>query len=380
MTSGKEKGISGTDGLGVTDADAGEVCVCPHCDQRIRFKPSHAGKKAKCPGCGKLITLSGATPPFSHESPRQDRFSSVAGWVTSIALHSLLLLSFTGITWFSGLGAGAGEREVGIVVESDASIHSGGSAGLSPLEPSSPDLTAPPLATSEKKQPIESLGGSAASSGTDVEINVGSLDGGAADPVKGDWSSLSAGEGGAGGKGASFFGLEARGGKFVYVVDRSSSMRGNKLQDTKVELIRSVHSLTRTMEFFIIFYDSSFEPMAASGLVKATGPNKSRYLSWVEAMGCRGGTDPREAMLMALSLKPDSIWLLSDGQFNPQACDVIRAANPNARVQIHTIAFHSQRGQQVLQRIAEENGGHYRFVPPPRSLMPGGFPPGRRRP
>ncbi len=374
MTPSKENGISGTYGLGVTDADAGEVCVCPHCDRKIGFKPSDAGKKAKCPGCGKLVTLSGTTTPFSHESPRPDRFSSVAGWATSIVLHSLLLLSFTGITWYSGLGAGAGEREVGIVVESDASIHTGGSVGLSPLEPSSPDLTAPPLATSKEKQPIESLGGNAASSETDVEINVGSLDGGTADPVKGDWGSLSAGEGGAGGKGASFFGLEARGGKFVYVVDRSSSMRGNKLQDTKAELIRSVHSLTRTMEFFIIFYDSSFEPMPAGGLVKATGPNKSRYLGWVEAMGCRGGTQPEQAMLMALSLKPDSIWLLSDGQFSPQACDVIRAANPNARIQIHTIAFHSARGQQVLQRIAEENGGHYRFVPPPRSAMPGGFP------
>jgi uncharacterized protein with von Willebrand factor type A (vWA) domain len=198
--------------------------------------------------------------------------------------------------------------------------------------------------------------------------------------VEGDWGSLSAGEGGAGGKGASFFGLEARGGKFVYVVDRSSSMRGDKLQDTKAELIRSVHSLTRTMEFFIIFYDSSFEPMPARGLVKATGSSKNKYLGWVEGINSRGGTEPEQAMLMALSLKPDAIWLLSDGQFSHRACNVIRAANPNARIQIHTIAFHSARGQSVLQRIAEENGGHYRFVPPPRSAMRRGFPPGRRRP
>lgn len=380
MSPGKEKGISGTDRLGLTDADAREVCVCPHCETKLGFQANHAGRKTKCPSCGTAITLSGASTPFIDESPRPDRFSSVAGWVTSIVLHSLLLLSFTGVTWYSGLGAGAGERQVGIVVESEASIPTGSSASLSPIEPSSPALTARPLATSEKSRPIESLGGSTPSSGTDVEINVGSLDGGAADPVTGDWSSLSAGEGGAGGKGASFFGLEARGGKFVYVVDRSSSMTGNKLQDTKAELIRSVHSLTRTMEFFIIFYDSSFEPMPANGLVKANGPNKSTYLGWVEAMGCRGGTDPRQAMLMALSLKPDAIWLLSDGQFNPQACDVIRAANPNARIQIHTIAFHSETGQYVLQRIAEENGGHYRFVPPPKSATPRGFPFGRRRP
>lgn len=374
MTPGKEKGISGTDRLEATDADARMLCVCPHCDKRIGYRQVQAGKKAKCPSCGALITLSGATQQSSEVAPRSDRFSSIAGWVVSIVLHSLLLLSFTGISWYSGFGAGAGERDVGIVVESDDSISTASNTGLSPIELSSPTLSAPALATSAESRPIESLGGNMASSPTNVEITVGSLDGGAADPVKGDWGSLSAGDGGAGGKGASFFGLEARGGKFVYVVDRSSSMRHNKLRDTKDELIRSVHSLTRTMEFFIIFYDSGFEPMAATGLVKANGPNKSRYLSWVEAMQCRGGTDPRQAMLMALSLKPDAIWLLSDGQFSPQACDVIRAANPNARVQIHTIAFHSERGQQVLQRIAEENGGHYRYVPPPKSAMPRGFP------
>jgi len=380
MTPNKEKAISGTDGLGVTEADARGICLCPHCDKRIEFRTSHTGKKARCPGCGEPMILGDTTAPFSHEPPRRDRFSSVAGWATSIVLHSLLLLSFTGITWYSGFGAGAGEREVGIVVESDASIHSAISAGLSPLEPRSPDLAAPPLATSEERQPIENLGGSAASLGADVKIDVGSLDGGAVAPAEGDWGSLSASDGGTGSKGASFFGLEARGGKFVYVVDRSGSMRGDKLQDTKAELIRSVHSLTRTMEFFIIFYDSFYEPMPAPGLIKATGPNKNKYLGWVEGINCRGGTEPEEAMLMALSLKPDVIWLLSDGQFSYRACEVIRAANPNARIQIHTIAFHSASGQQMLQRIAKENGGHYQFVRPPRSAMPWGFPPRQRRP
>ena len=206
------------------------------------------------------------------------------------------------------------------------------------------------------------------------------MEGGAAGSVQGNWGSLSPDEGATGGNGARFFDIEARGGKFVYVVDRSGSMRGNRLQDTKAELIRSVQSLIQTMEFFIIFYDNSHEPMPASGLVKASGPNKSRYLGWVEAMGCQSGTDPRQAMLMALSLEPDAIWLLSDGQFDVQACDVIRAANPDARVPIHTIAFHSESGKDVLARIARENRGRYRFVPPPTFTMPGRFTPRGRRP
>jgi hypothetical protein len=377
MTSSSEKDVPGTEGINVTDADDREIGVCLHCDRRIRFKTHLAGKKTHCPNCGKAITLCGRTEPLSiwHESPTRDRFSSFAGWVTSIAFHSLLLLSFTGITWYSGLGTGPGERAVGIVIESDASIDSTGMGPLSPPEPSALDSTGLPRPRPDRNPVDRGESPEAA-----VDIEGGSLEGGAAGSVQGHWGSLSADEGGAGGHGVRFFDIEARGGRFIYVVDRSGSMMGKRLQDTKAELIRSVQSLAQTMEFFIIFYDNSHEPMPATGLVKATGPNKSRYLAWVEAMDCRNGTDPRQAMLTALALKPDAIWLLSDGQFHEQACDVIRAANPNAGIPIHTIAFHSEIGQSVLARIARENRGHYRFVPPPTFTRPRGLPPRRRRP
>jgi hypothetical protein len=380
MTPSQEKEVPDTLGIGVTDADVPEICVCPHCDKRIRFKPRLAGAKAKCPNCGNSMTLCGTTALGWYESSPPDRFSSMVGWATSIVLHGLLLLSFTGITWYSGFGTGAGERKVGIVIDGEGSIYSSVNSGLALLTPRSLELTGPPLPTPDRNQLIENLGDSGASLMTDVAIEAGSLEGGAAGSVEGDWGSLSSGEGGADGDGANFFGIEARGGKFVYVVDRSGSMMGNRFQDTKAELIRSVQALKQTMEFFIIFYDNDHQPMPANGLIKATGPNKNRYLGWVEAMTCRSGTDPRQAMLLALSLEPDAIWLLSDGQFDVQACDVIRVANPGARIPIHTIAFHSAIGQHVLARIAEENRGHYRFVPPPMVTMPRGFPPPGRRP
>lgn len=378
MNPSDEKDVSGK-GISVADADDMEICVCPHCDKRISFKTHLFGKKIQCPSCGRSITLCGTKAFVWYESPPRDRFSSFAGWIASIALHTLLLLSLMGITGYSGSGTGADERSVGLVSESDASLYSSGVDGLSPLEPKALKRTGPPLPTSNSNQLIENLGGGSAS-GADVEIAIGSLEGGAAGSVESHWGSLSLDEGGAGGNGARFFDIEARGGKFVYVVDRSGSMMGKRLQDTKAELIRSVQSLTQTMEFFIIFYDNSYEPMPANGLVKATGPNKSRFLAWVDSMSCRNGTDPRQAMVMALSLEPDAVWLLSDGQFHMQACDAIRSANPGARIPIHTIAFHSAIGQHVLARIAEENRGHYRFIPPPAFMRQSGFPRRRRRP
>lgn len=196
------------------------------------------------------------------------------------------------------------------------------------------------------------------------------MSGGGFTPAAGDWSSLETVGGGAS-AGASFFRLEARGREFVYVVDRSGSMSGDKLRAAKNELIRSVSSLKRAMRFFIIFYDT--HPMPSRGLVKATESNKRRCFAWVGEVRSGGGTDPTGAMRIALSLRPDAVWLLSDGIFSVRACDEIRVANPGARVQIHTVAFYDKAGERVLMRIAEENRGRYRFVPP-QAIFGGRFP------
>src|SRR5690606_27432913 len=49
------------------------------------------------------------------------------------------------------------------------------------------------------------------------------------------------GGGGIGGEGASFFGVEASGRRFAYVVDRSGSMTGSKIERLRQELARSVN-------------------------------------------------------------------------------------------------------------------------------------------
>jgi hypothetical protein len=355
MASGKMDKIQGI------DEETGHISICPRCDKSVLFEAKDVGKTVRCPGCADLFTLTAISQFAWLEAEHPDRISCIAGWVTSVVLHSLLLLSFMGITWYSGFGTGTHGRNIAMVSETDSYFESGG-IGLSPIQATTGELTAPPLSTEQDRHPIESLGSSAPLSGADISIDIGTLDGGVAELVEGVWGDFAGSEGAAAGGGASFFGLAARGGKFVYVVDRSGSMSGEKLQAAKSELFRSARSLKRTMKFYIIFYNNGFEPMPAEELVKASGPNKSRYLGWAEGINSRGGTDPQKAMIMALKLKPDAIWLLSDGQFNDRVCDVIRRENSGARVQIHTIAFYSQTGEDVLQRIARENLGMYKFV------------------
>jgi hypothetical protein len=385
MSSGEKKDISNAKRTGQADPEEKLICSCKSCNRRIRFLAKHSGREASCPNCKASITL---TPVETFEfagSSRKDRVSPIAGWTTSLVLHGLLLLVFAGLTWQTGTGMGGEERGVGIVAE-DAGLGEPGNVDLTSPESPSPELTVPSPSTSQKKELSESnLDNSLDSNGenaTNVSLEASnptgspggalggpSLSRGGMDVPRGGWggSGTASGRGGRGREGT-FFGSRVRGQSFVYVVDRSGSMRGARLEAVKTELINSINRLESNQKFFIIFYNSTSLPMQATGLVSATDANKMNYLPWIRSIASRGGTHPEEAMIHAMSLKPDAIWLLSDGAFSASVCDVIRPQNPG--IQIHTIAFHNPAGQAVLWRIANENGGSYMFVPPGFIIQP----------
>ena len=66
---------------------------------------------------------------------------------------------------------------------------------------------------------------------------------------------------------------------------------------------------------------------------------------------------------VSLGMKPDTIFLLSDGAFPPTAADAVRKHNPGKKVTVNTISFLNRFGEPLLQQIANENNGTYRFVP-----------------
>lgn len=332
---------------------------CTQCAKVVRLSAEHAGKTVKCPSCGVAIGPGpGETVQAAERVDRSDLRATIVAWVVSLLIHAALLVGFGGVSM--GVGRGAGEEgiETGIVGDDGPKIEAG-DAKLEQVETGPAQLTPVPDAPA-KIQPIQDV----APASTSTKEAILALDMGSGVGTKaaaGDWSSFSAAGGGAGGS-ASFFGLEAKGSSFVYVVDRSGSMDGPKLTSAKAELIRSVSSLKRNMKFFIIFYNDSYIAMPGGRLVKATESSKRQSFGWVDHIQAMGGTDPRGAMQAALALRPDAVWLLSDGLFEDAACDAIRAANPGSRTQIHTIGFHGREGERVLTRIAEYNRGRYRFV------------------
>ena len=210
-------------------------------------------------------------------------------------------------------------------------------AGLLPTEPSSLD-------------PMQLLGGEQDGNGDRAPLDGLPLAGGAG------------GGGGKNGPGHSFFGLDATGDKVVFVVDISGSMSGRRFHRARTELRQSIESLRENQQYFVIFFNDGALPMPAEKLLPATPENVSQTLHWLNYVQCGGGTNPLPGLLMALQLRPDAIYLLTDGKFDPQVVWEVTQAEPPVPIPVYTISFASRSAEKLLKQIAAETGGSYRFA------------------
>lgn len=167
------------------------------------------------------------------------------------------------------------------------------------------------------------------------------------------------------------FGVRSRGAKFVYVFDRSASMEGSPLSAAKRELIASLNGLDRRHQFQIIFYNQEPQLMpefraSAPRMVFADEQGKRLAVSFIGGIFADGGTEHLRSLKMALALRPDAIFFLTDAnepQMRPDELAAVRQFNRGTR--INTIEFGSGESKAAinfLQRLAAENGGQHAYV------------------
>lgn len=213
------------------------------------------------------------------------------------------------------------------------------------------------------------------------------------------------GNGREGGDGKSFFGLTSEGKSFVYVLDCSLSMNHphdsdakTRFRKMKLELANSLSPLRPDQEFFIIFFNHAAIPMPAERLVSAAPENQQHFLAWVDEVPAFGDTDPTAALAMALRMRPDVIYFLTDGCFSGPANEIVKGIQ-QSRTTIHTFVFETWltekhraglelmrqkktsaamtklgeatyrrmrellTAEQVMQGLAASNGGKYHVIP-----------------
>ncbi len=158
---------------------------------------------------------------------------------------------------------------------------------------------------------------------------------------------------------ASFFGLRARGQVFIFVVDCSGSMDDEaRLDRAKGELMRTIRAMQSPQRFKVIFYNDEPVPMPGELPKPADFPSKNQLARWLELVQPGGGTDPRGALSLALAMRPDAVFLLSDGAFPPGTAEAVAKTNPK-KVPIHCVDLAGGAGGDDLRKIARDSGGQY---------------------
>ena len=176
-----------------------------------------------------------------------------------------------------------------------------------------------------------------------------------------------------------FCGVEGGGNHFVYLVDSSKSM-GDGFESARRELLASIEKLKPQQRFYVIFFDAKSDYMRLVDVrrdeprsVNATPENKAAVRQWAMRIAKDMGRAPYDALRFALGLKPDVIFLLSDGEFPQGIEDLLREENVVENLFgdrhpisiVHTISYHSKEGESRMRRIADQNQGQYRHIPKP---------------
>lgn len=176
--------------------------------------------------------------------------------------------------------------------------------------------------------------------------------------------------GGGGGFGGAFFGVGGgetglAGKRIVYIVDASGSMQEYLIRVTRFgrvqrELENSILSLSAEQQFAVILFNKSSRSVSARSLRNATDRVKIRTIGDIWDSQAGGGTNPSGAINRALRLRPDTIYFLTDGVFD--ASNASALLKPREGLTVHTFTLGDASGEAIMRRIAEVNGGTYKFV------------------
>ncbi|XP_034962040.2 inter-alpha-trypsin inhibitor heavy chain H4-like [Zootoca vivipara] len=165
----------------------------------------------------------------------------------------------------------------------------------------------------------------------------------------------------------------------VFVIDKSGSMGGKKIQQTKEALNKILEDLNPEDHFTLVLFSGTVTVWTSS-LLQATEENVERAKRHVETISAGGSTDINGALQAAINsldkdttaeVLPDQsismIILLTDGQPTTGETNIdriqrnIRGAN-NGKYFIYCLGFGFDVSYTFLEKMALENGGVARRI------------------
>ncbi|MGI5832378.1 MAG: vWA domain-containing protein [Thermoguttaceae bacterium] len=245
------------------------------------------------------------------------------------------------------------------------------SEGDEPVEEADPSKTTESETEQVSDQATEQVIGTGSASGTIAHVRFAPSSSGEGEGGKGEGRGGYATAGSGSGQAVRFGELQGRGRRFVYLLDRSESMKWPDeapMRFAVAEARQSIASLdpARGAQKFqlIVFnhHEESFD--GGKRLVDVTPEAQRRADEFLRALTPEGGTDPLEALSAAIRMAPDVIFFLTDAEEEISTLTLGRIRDMVRRAgvaQIHVIEFGKPSGKHpaAYRKLAQQNGGVY---------------------
>lgn len=349
-----------------------------------------------------------AEAPAATSTRRLRRRIPTLPLLLSGVIHVLVILAAGFVVWRTAIAPSAGPG-AGVAFETagDSPATSSGSTPRTPIPSTTPSYSpsspvsegslSPLFLPNESEAPLVGL--STGASANPIPSALGgfvgsSLSSGLLFNSAASSGSSAATPGAGGATSVTFGGLGASSvSSVVYVVDCSGPMV-TSLPMVINELERSVGRLSSSQRFGVVLFRRTMEggPGAESFapvLVRATSSAKELLHNWLAAAEPSGRSSPLAGVELALSLKPDAIFLLSRSiqrsgggvwelgldatmskleQLNPKRSGLLGSGRP---VLIQTIQFLDEDSTGIMQTIGTRHGGGagYRVVKTQQDLL-----------
>jgi hypothetical protein len=313
---------------------------------------------------GNAEVQGGGPEPLSRWVMRWVTRASVMACVLSLVIHVVLgMIGYAVHVRLGGGGGGGPGGPVEVATISQTDLQAIEASEMASLAPGVDDRQTVDVETHVQ---IELPGGSGM---TDVG-DLGDIGDGFGGAGTGTGIGIGTGAGGAGVGTAKFFDVVSRGERFAYIVDNSGSMGGEKIAALKKELASSIDALPETAQFVVIAFNTTSEIVGKrERWIEASAKNKSEVIKDIMNIEAFGGTEPMPAFGLVFGKfrpRPDSVYFLTDGQFNPEDADrIIMMCRTAGRVPVQAITFVSRDGEALLKKIGRDTGGSYTHVAGP---------------
>ena len=171
------------------------------------------------------------------------------------------------------------------------------------------------------------------------------------------------------GDGAPLFSLSGKAsGSVAYLVDRSSSMEGIRLDRMKADLKAAIEQLREGTPFTAVAFNEDLEeiPHSAGRLVVANPASRDSAIAWVDGIKAQGTTTAVPGLRRLVGLQPDSLVFLTDGLFTPEErtaiTDMLADKAFLGKTKINTVMLYPIGTEAALETLAHATGGRFRRI------------------